>query len=377
MQKKSKQSRCILFAPGEHPTGLPTRTPTNPQFFKISSFSGALIGNESRFNHKIHCKEIGTIDKNDKLNSEAPRNMIHNSINHGEGTGPSKIYQADSLLHQRLNIQNAQKKYNAEVNNVDQQYLSERLALRELKEKMDKQERTNTNTCPKKKSSLKFPMPKHYEPNRFPSRNLSTQELLNEMVTMYDQKIQPKHFETFIKQNIKRKIKKNKNEKNMKLHQEKKKNKLKKKGKLSESDSESEAEREDEKAADKTEIPLEEPREQGEEIVIEFNNLESHQFNLSNNVKIPDREGNFLPYLNIKINIMSEEREVIALKDSGASHCILDINEFKKWKNSKNIKVKARKLKMITPNATTENAIQGEVELNFSMEGIDGKVTCS
>ena len=62
------------------------------------------------------------------------------------------------------------------------------------------------------------------------------------------------------------------------------------------------------------------------------------------------------------------------LKDCGATHSILDINEFKKLKTNKSIKVKTMKLKMVTPNATTEDAIQGEVELDMNLEDITGKI---
>ena len=304
-----------------------------------------------------------------KLNIENPRNLNPSTINHEKSINPNSIHQENdtTLQHHKSIVQNAQKKYNPEINNTDQQYLSERLALRELKERMETHEKDNLNIGPKKASSLKFPMPKHYEPNNFPSRNLSTQAVLQEMVRMYDQKILPPNFEKFINTNMKKKVKEQKKEKNKPLAKWKKTKKTnKKKQQKRRKESESEADTTDSEQNN-------ELIEQEEDIITEFNNLENHQFDMGNNVKIPNRQGNFLPYLKIRMNIMTEQREVIALKDSGASHSILDINEFKKFRNSKNTKVRARKLRMVTPNATTENAIQGEVEIEFTIEGIDGE----
>ena len=88
----------------------------------------------------------------------------------------------------------------------------------------------------------------------------------------------------------------------------------------------------------------------------------------------PSRNGNFLPYLRGEIGQDSDKLEIVMLKDCGATHSILDINELKKLKTNKSIKVKTMKLKMVTPNATTEDAIQGEVELDMNLEDITGKI---
>ena len=69
----------------------------------------------------------------------------------------------------------------------------------------------------KVKSSQKFPMPRNYEPNSHPDRNLSPLELTREMIEYYDNKNKPKKYEKFIEQTLQYKNKqKNKKIKNMK-----------------------------------------------------------------------------------------------------------------------------------------------------------------
>ncbi len=91
-------------------------------------------------------------------------------------------------------------------------------------------------------------------------------------------------------------------------------------------------------------------------------------------MNIPKRNGNFLPYIEIELGYKDNIIKLDALKDSGASHCLLDIQEFKTLKGHKNMSIKAKNLKMITPNGTTENAVQGEVIMDIYMTDITGNI---
>ena len=195
----------------------------------------------------------------------------------------------------------------------------------------------------KVKSSQKFPMPRNYEPNSHPDRNLSPLELTREMIEYYDNKNKPKKYEKFIEQTLQ--------------YKNKQKNKKNKKHEMT--------------------VIKEVPRKEEylateEEEEVKFETVQNFHFVLCNNVTKPDRSENFLPYLLGQLGKDDDLIDTAMLKDSGASHSLLDVEEFKRLKTSKTIQVKTLKLKMITPNATTENAIQGEVELDMNLEDIFG-----
>ena len=194
-----------------------------------------------------------------------------------------------------------------------------------------------------KKSSQKFPMPRKYQPNMYPDRKMTSIELTREMVDYYDNKNKPKEYQDFINKTLNYKKKHKKTTKTKTNREEK------------------------------------EERSQGFQATGEnseklFEEIENFHFALCNNVSKPSRNGNFLPYLRGEIGQENDKLEIVMLKDCGATHSILDINEFKKLKTNKSIKVKTMKLKMVTPNATTEDAIQGEVELDMNLEDITGKI---
>jgi hypothetical protein len=196
----------------------------------------------------------------------------------------------------------------------------------------------------KTKSSQKFPMPRNYKPNKYKDRNLTFLELTQEMIKYYDRKEKPLKYEHFIANTLK--------------YKEKSKKKRTK------------------KQREVKERPLMFMPNKGiidnlKDAYVNFSEIEKCTFSISNAVKIPERTGNCLPYLNIN---MDSKEDTVALKDSGASHSLLDVEEFKKIYNYKDIKVKARNLKMVTPNATTENAIQGEVKLDIKIQDITGEV---
>ena len=205
------------------------------------------------------------------------------------------------------------------------------------KDKVTTNKKSNTKI---QKSSQKFPMPRNYQPNMYPDRMMTPLELTREMVDYYDNKNKPKEYQDFINKtlNYKKKDKKPKKTKTIK---------------------------EKEEATQEYEMT-------GESDEQSFEEIKNFHFALCNNVIKPNRSGNFLPYLRGNIGI--ENMEIIMLKDCGATHSLLDINEFKKLKGSRSMKIKTMKLKMVTPNATTENAIQGEVELDMNMEDITGNM---
>ena len=185
-------------------------------------------------------------------------------------------------------------------------------------------------------------MPRNYQPNTYPDRNMTPLELTREMVDYYDNKNKPKKYQEFI-------------DKTLNYKNKKKKPKTKKTTK------------EQEQVTKEFEMT----GEIKEEL---FERIENFHFALCNNVSKPNRSGNFLPYLKGEIGQEHDKLEIIILKDCGATHSLLDINEFRKLKSSKNTKIKTMRLKMVTPNATTENAIQGEVELDMKLEDITGHV---
>ena len=187
-------------------------------------------------------------------------------------------------------------------------------------------------------------MPKNYTPNNQPDRDLSSLELTREMIDYYDNNNKPKGYMKFIEQTLQYK---NKNKTNKKTNKS--------------------------KSSTLQAKPLEkEYKTTGEVEETKFENLENFHFTLCNNVTTPKRSENFLPYLLGQLGRDEDMIEIIMLKDSGASDCLLDIEEFKRLKTNKDITIRAVKLKMITPNGTSENAIQGEVELDMNLEDIFG-----
>ena len=186
-------------------------------------------------------------------------------------------------------------------------------------------------------------MPRNYQPNTYPDRNMTPLELTREMVDYYDNKNKPKKYQEFIDKTLNYKNKKKKPKKTKKTTKEQ----------------------------EQVTKEFEMTGEIKEEL---FERIENFHFALCNNVSKPNRSGNFLPYLKGEIGQEHDKLEIIILKDCGATHSLLDINEFRKLKSSKNTKIKTMRLKMVTPNATTENAIQGEVELDMKLEDITGHV---
>ena len=241
-------------------------------------------------------------------------------------------------------------------------FINDKLVLRNLNTTKEMPRMIKKNESPKRLSSMKFPMPRNYKPNNFVERNLSSLELQKEMVKMYDQKIISEDYDNFITQTLNYKNqfqevkKKEKSKKTLK--------KLKNQGKRTKTQQTESIQKNIKN----------ETAEETEELIQKFEEIENFHFKLDKKVKYAEREFNFLPYINININVENETREIIALKDSGASHSLLDIKELKKFNNSKNLNIKSRKLRMITPNATTENAIRGEVELELFLKCIDGEI---
>ena len=189
-------------------------------------------------------------------------------------------------------------------------------------------------------------MPKNYEPNPHPDRNLSPLELTREMIEYYDNRNKPEEYEKFIEKTLKYK------------------NKMKKQ-KTTENDEvmkQLENKRPKQEEYQATEVQEE----------VNFESVENFNFVLCNNIRKPERSENFLPYLLGQLGKDEDKIDTVMLKDSGASHSLLDVEEFKRLKTNKNIRVKTMKMKMITPNATTENAIQGEIELDMNLEDIFG-----
>ena len=198
-------------------------------------------------------------------------------------------------------------------------------------------------------------MPKTYTPNEYPDRNLSPLELTREMIEFYDFKNKPESYKKFVENTL-----------NYKKKQKKKANKHKAKEPKEEQKSDENESRIDSEKEDPYELIT------GSERQANFEEVEQFHFVLSNNVNAPKRNGNFLPYLSAEIGSPSDKIQVKMLKDCGASDSILDIREYKRIKGHKNIKIKVVNLKMVTPNATTENAIQGEVVLEMTLFDIQG-----
>ena len=78
-------------------------------------------------------------------------------------------------------------------------------------------------------------------------------------------------------------------------------------------------------------------------------------------------------HLAAEIGKSDDKIQIKMLKDCGATDSLLDINEYKRLKTHKNIHITIVNLKMVTPNATTENAIQGEVILEMTLYDITGR----
>ena len=214
----------------------------------------------------------------------------------------------------------------------------------------------------KRKSSQKFPMPKNYKPNEYPDRNLSPLQLTREMIEYYDFKKKPESYNKFIENTLNYKKKTNKTQKKPEG-----KRTLEKK-KTPENANHNENDRSFESGNEKSFKTIE-----GSERKVYFEEVEQFHFALNNNVKTPRRNGNFLPYLAAEIGKSDDKIQVKMLKDCGASDSLLDINEYKRLKNHKNIHITIVNLKMVTPNATTENAIQGEVILEMTLCDISGR----
>ena len=60
----------------------------------------------------------------------------------------------------------------------------------------------------------------------------------------------------------------------------------------------------------------------------------------------PDRSENFLPYLLGQLGKDDDLIDTAMLKDSGASHSLLDVEEFKRLKKSKNFLLKIVRISM-------------------------------
>ena len=195
-----------------------------------------------------------------------------------------------------------------------------------------------SNVKSKKSSSMKFPMPRVIKENNYPERSLNPLELINEMIDYYDNKKKPEHYEKFIAESMTKKSKK-KGKKGTKPIM----------GKNNPSDNPA------------AETALQRFEEINQPLI------------LSNTVTIPKRTTSVLPYIPTRIGIKDNSLRLDVLKDSGASHSLLEVSEFKKLHGHENMMIKTRKVKLITPNATTENAIQGEVTLNIYMTDISGE----
>ena len=201
----------------------------------------------------------------------------------------------------------------------------------------------NKTSIKKNQKGQKFPMPRNPKPNTYPDREISFLELTGEMIQYYDNKTQPNEYKEFVINTLDYKTKQKK----------KKTKKTNKKGKN---------------------LPKAEGNKPNNTLTntVQFGDIMNQTFILSNAVKIPERKENTLPYIQTEIGLSNDTITLEALKDSGASHSLLEIEEFKKIKGHKNMPIQAKQLKMVTPNATTENAIQGEVILDITMTDITG-----
>ena len=231
-------------------------------------------------------------------------------------------------------------------------------ALKDFNKKVEPQ--TKKKQEGKRKSSQKFPMPRNYKPNEYPDRKLSPLELTREMIEYYDFKKKPENYNKFIENTLDYKKKTNKKQNKLKG------NKIVVKNETPQDDNHNDSgfESGNEESFKTME---------GSERKVYFEEVEQFHFALSNNVKTPKRNGSFLPYLAAKIGISDDKILLKMLKDCGATDSLLDINEFKRLRNHKKINITIVNLKMVTPNATTENAIQGKVILEITLTDILGR----
>ena len=65
---------------------------------------------------------------------------------------------------------------------------------------------------------------------------------------------------------------------------------------------------------------------------------------------------------------------MMSLKDSGATHTILEVEEFKKIPNHEQLEVLVKEYEMITPNHSSKNTVEGSVELELQIEDVTGEV---
>ena len=193
--------------------------------------------------------------------------------------------------------------------------------------------RKTNSTRRKGKSPLKFPIPKTYKKNDYPDKITNPLDLTREMVQYYDQKNTPESYNKFVEETLHNK----KNEKS-------KKNKNNNKNK---------------------------PVKEGKTL---FESVSTYTFVLSNSIKLPNRNKNFLPYIDIWLGTNTNQVKIRSLKDSGASHTILEIEEFKKIPNHEQIEVHIKEFEMITPNHSSKNTIEGSVELNLQLEDVTGEI---
>ena len=212
----------------------------------------------------------------------------------------------------------------------------------------------------KRKSSQKFPMPRNYKPNEYPDRNLTPVELTREMIQYYDFKKKPESYNKFIESTLNYKKKNDKKQQKQKVESKITKKETPKDESTCNSGFESGNEGQFETIT-------------GSERRVYFEEVEQFHFALNNNVKTPRRNGSFLPYLAAEIGKSDDKIQIKMLKDCGATDSLLDINEYKRLKTHKNIHITIVNLKMVTPNATTENAIQGEVILEMTLYDITGR----
>ena len=120
--------------------------------------------------------------------------------------------------------------------------------------------RKTNSTRRKGKSPLKFPIPKTYKKNDYPDKITNPLDLTREMVQYYDQKNTPESYNKFVEETLHNK----KNEKS-------KKNKNNNKNK---------------------------PVKEGKTL---FESVSTYTFVLSNSIKLPNRNKNFLPYKDIRV----------------------------------------------------------------------------
>ena len=189
------------------------------------------------------------------------------------------------------------------------------------------------NTKKRGKSPLKFPMPRVYKKNMFPDRITNPLELTREMVQYYDHKNTPDSYNKFVEETLTNK----KNEKSKKNKTSNKTKKIKEEKTL-------------------------------------FENVSTNTFVLSNSVRLPNRSKNFLPYIDICLGTDSNQIEITSLKDCGATHTILEIEEFKKIPNHEEIEVQVKEYEMVTPNHSSKNTIEGSVDLVLQIEDVTGEV---